>query len=456
MSGQPKIQAKHVLSSPDVKIAVLSDIHANLHALQEVIHNAEQRGVDFFVNAGDLVGYGAFPNEVVELSGEKNLLSVVGNYDLEVIGDKSKDKGEKKIALKFARKELSKLTECYLYSLPRELRLEAAERKLYVTHGSPESIDEHIYPDTSVEHLKTLAQCAKADILVVGHSHEQFWKQVNGASFVNPGSVGRPGDGNPQTGYAILTFNPDNVELIRLDYDVASAADALRKKGLPESFAQMLLRGVSLDTIAKEDEAKQNEMEMHCQENVETAKKVAKKYWPDTEHYSQVTRIALQFFDKLAVIHKLGQHERCWLECAATLHDIGLSQSRGGHHKQSLKLILNDPDLAFSSEDRRAIASIARYHRKGLPKKSHYNLLSFDRETKNKVKVLASFLRVADGLDYTHESIVKNLNFKIAGNKITIECIGEESLLEGQAFNKKKDLFEKVFARKLMLVWKQQ
>jgi predicted phosphodiesterase len=80
MSGQPKIQAHHVLSSPDVKIAVLSDIHANLHALQAVIHDAEQRGVDVFVNAGDLVGYGAFPNEVVELSCEKNLLSVVGNF----------------------------------------------------------------------------------------------------------------------------------------------------------------------------------------------------------------------------------------------------------------------------------------------------------------------------------------------------------------------------------------
>ena len=218
--------------------------------------DAEGRGVKIFLNAGDSIGFGPYPNEVIEMLCEKNVLSIVGNYDLEVIEGKAKAKGEKKIALKFARKELAKSCESYLHSLPRELRLEVAGKKLFVTHGSPQSIEEHIYHDTPVEQLKTLAEAAKADVIIVGHSHDQFWRQANGFSFVNPGSVGRPGDGNPQTAYAILSFNPFNVELIRLDYDVKAAADALRKKGLPESFAQMLLRGVSLDTIMEEDDAK--------------------------------------------------------------------------------------------------------------------------------------------------------------------------------------------------------
>ena len=215
-----KAKTKQLLANPEVKIAVLSDIHANLQALEKVFEDAEERGLEIFLNAGDSIGFGPYPNEVIEMLCEKNVLSVVGNYDLEVIKGKTKAKGEKKLALQFARKELAKSCKSYLQSLPRELRLEVAGKKLFVTHGSPESIEEHIYHDTPVEHLKALADNAKADVIIVGHSHEQFLRQADGVCFVNPGSVGRPGDGNPQTAYAILSFNPFNVELIRLDYDV--------------------------------------------------------------------------------------------------------------------------------------------------------------------------------------------------------------------------------------------
>ena len=245
---------KLVLSNPDIKIAVLSDIHANLAALETVIKDAEERGVDVYLNAGDSIGFGPCPNETVELLCEKNVLSILGNFDVEVIEGKIKNIGEKNLALKFARKELAKSCELYLCSLPRELRFEVAGKKLFMTHGSPDSIEEHIYHDTPVERLKILADEAKSDLVIVGHSHEQFWKRVNGASFVNPGSVGRASDGNPQAAYAVLSFNPFKVELVRLDYNVKGTLDAIRKKGLPESFAQMLLRGVSLDTIIKEDQ----------------------------------------------------------------------------------------------------------------------------------------------------------------------------------------------------------
>jgi predicted phosphodiesterase len=381
----------------------------------------------------------------------------LGNYDLEVIEGKAKAKGEKKIALEFARKELAKSCEYYLHSLPYELRFEVAGKKLFVTHGSPQSIEEHIYHDAPVERLKTLADAAKADVIILGHSHDQFIRQANGFCFVNPGSVGRPGDGNPQTAYVILSFSPFNVELIRLDYDVTAAADALRKKALPESFAQMLLRGVSLETIIEEDHTKEDAMVQNCKEIAEISQKISKIYWQDTEHYTQVARLALELFDGLINVHQLGERERCWLECAAILHDVGLSKNRGGHNKESAKLILNDTQLPFTSQERRIVASIARYHCKGLPKPRHYNLATLDRVTVHKVKILTSLLRIADGLDYTHQSIVKSLNTKVGTKRIIAECVSEtESTLEEQAFNKKKDLFEKVFARKMVLVWKRQ
>jgi exopolyphosphatase/pppGpp-phosphohydrolase len=163
----------------------------------------------------------------------------------------------------------------------------------------------------------------------------------------------------------------------------------------------------------------------------------------------------LGFFDGLIELHHLGMRERCWLECAAVLHDVGLSKAGGGHHKKSAKLILNDTQLPFTSQERRIIASVARYHRKGLPKQTHYNLASFDRATIHKVKSLASLLRIADGLDYSHQSVVEVLIIKMATKRITVECMFKtKSMLEEQAFNKKKDLFEKVFAKKMVLVWK--
>ncbi len=453
--NEEKIKEK--LANPDIKIAVLSDIHANLQALEKVIEDAEEHKVDIFLNAGDSIGFGPYPNEVIELLCEKNMLSVLGNYDSEVIEGKAKAKGEKKVALKFARKELAKSCECYLYSLPRELHFEIAGKKLFVTHGSPKSIEEHIYHDTPDKQLKSLADEAGADVIILGHSHEQFWKQVNGASFVNPGSVGRPSDENPQTAYAILSFNPFNIELIRCDYDVEATAQALRKKELPESFAQMILRGVSLDRVIVEDIAKEKSMTQDYKTIVEKSRKIAEKYWPDKEHYEQVTRLALEFFDELINIHELGQRERCWLECATILHDVGLSKTGGSHHKKSAKLILNDTQLPFTSQERRIIASIARYHRKGLPKPNHYNLATLDDSTIEKLKILASILRVADGLDCSHESAIRNINLKVEGKRITVECVSEAQLtLEEQAFNKKKDLFEKVFDKKLMLTWEQK
>jgi len=450
-------KACQLLDKADVKVGLLSDVHANLQALQAVINHAEERGVDFFLNAGDSIGFGAYPDQVLELLCEKNVLSVIGNYDLEVLQSKPNAKGEKRAAFEFTKKELAKSCQRYLYSLPRELRLQAPGVKLLVTHGSPESIDEHIQNDTPIERLRKLAEAAKADVIIVGHSHKQLWRQVNGTSFINPGSVGRPSDGNPQAAYAILKLNPLNVELIRVDYNVEAAAEALRRKGLPEGLSQMLLRGVSLDTIVEEDKAREKAALQNCKVKVNASQKFAKSRVLDAEHYRQVTKLALEFFDGLAKLHGLGKLERCWLECASVMHDVGLSETATAHHKRSAKLILDAVELPLASLERRIVASTARYHRKGLPKQKHYNLKALDRKTVKTIMVLSCLLRVADALDCTHESNVKSVNLKVGNKKVTAECTCEaKSPLEEFAFNKKKDLFEEIFAKKLVLVWKQQ
>ncbi len=452
--GQSK--AKELLSKPDARIAVFADIHANLHALEAVIQDVENRDVHLFINAGDLIGFGAFPNEVIELLQEKNVFSIAGNYDLEVIGNYARNQGEKKLALEFTRKELAESSRNYIRTLPQELRLTVSDKKLLVVHGSPESIEEHVYHNTPIKRLKELGEKAKADLVVMGHSHEQFWRKVEGVSFINPGSVGRPGDGKPQAAYAIVSFNPVSIELLRVDYDNKAATEALRKKRLPESFAQMLLRGVALDTILEEDHTKKNVMVQSCRETVKNAEKVSKNYWIETEHYKQVRKLALSLYDGLSGLHELGARERCWLECAAVLHDIGLSKGVRGHNKTSLDLILNNTQLPFTSTERRVIGSIARYHRKGFPKKKHYNLATLSRATIQKTIILSSILRLADALDYTHNSLVEALNVRIGPKRVIVECVAHsDATFEEQAFNKKKDYFEKTFKKKLVLLWKQ-
>jgi len=300
-----------------------------------------------------------------------------------------------------------------------------------------------------------LANVSKADIIIIGHSHTQFCKKIPQASFINPGSVGRPGNENPQTSYAILSFNPLNIELIKLDYKSQCAAQAMRKKGLPESFAQMLLRGVALETVINYDKAKENATTENCQKQALASIDLTKKCLQDTEHSTQVTKLALTIFDELSKLHKLGKQERCWLECASILHDVGLSTGESSHHKKSAKLILNETNLPFASNDRRIIANIARYHRKGLPKPKHYNLSSLDNKTICKIKVLTSILQVADGLDYSHQSNVKNLQARVYPKQILVYYFSEKKCFsEEQAFNKKKDLFEKVCSRNMTLSWK--
>jgi exopolyphosphatase/guanosine-5'-triphosphate,3'-diphosphate pyrophosphatase len=159
----------------------------------------------------------------------------------------------------------------------------------------------------------------------------------------------------------------------------------------------------------------------------------------------------------LKKVHNLSERERCWLECAALLHDVGLSKGTSKHNKNSAKIILFDSQLPFTSTERQIIASITRYHRKGLPKNKHYNLATLDAMTIQTVKVLASLLRLADALDYSHSSNVRKIDFKADKKKVTVECIATtQSLSEEQAFDKKKDLFEMSLRRKLVLKWKVQ
>lgn len=235
------------------KIACMSDIHANLPALEAVITDAQARGVTAFINAGDSVGYGGFPDEVIEVLRSKQIFSVIGNYDLDVITRQWRSgkvkSHEKRITMQWSYHTLSRKNRQYLQTLPKTLRLRVEGKTLLITHGSPESMNEYLTSDTPESRLSELAKSAYADIIITGHSHFPLVREIAGTSFINCGSVGRQEDRDPRASYALITFDPFSVILIRLPYNIDRAVTRIRKNNLPEAFEQMAIIGCSLKSV---------------------------------------------------------------------------------------------------------------------------------------------------------------------------------------------------------------
>jgi putative phosphoesterase len=253
-----------MMTASDLKIALLRDLHANLPALEAVIAHASNIGVNAFWNIGDFVGYGAFPNQVVERMHKKKFVNIVGNYDLKVLKFLKKNKKwrdskhpMKWLAFKWAYDNLSKKSRMYLGSLPLARDLAIGGRRFLLVHGSPASNEELLEPETPRERLRELNRLAEAaygiefDAIIFGHSHQAFTRQVGRTTFINTGSVGRPDDGNPRTAYAILHVIEDSMQVghYRLNYEIDRAVAEIRKKGLPNAFAEMLIQGRDLETI---------------------------------------------------------------------------------------------------------------------------------------------------------------------------------------------------------------
>jgi putative phosphoesterase len=241
-----------------MKVALIADLHANLPALEAVLAHAEERGAEAIWNVGDFLGYGAFPEQVVQQLRKEYVLSTIGDYDRKVLRFKKRrekwrrSKGlERFLAFQWAYQQLSKRSRKYLRFLSRVIRMTVESQRILLAHANPGSGKVYLAPDTPEQTLSAIAHQVQADIVILGHSHRAVVRQVDGVWFINPGSVGRPDDGDPRASYAALEIEPQrvHVEHYRVDYDVQRLVQALRENGLPEAFAQMFLQGRNLDAI---------------------------------------------------------------------------------------------------------------------------------------------------------------------------------------------------------------
>jgi predicted phosphodiesterase len=239
-----------------MKIALFSDIHANLPALQAFFNSIEAQKPDALYCLGDLVGYHIWPNEVIGAIRRRGIATLAGNHDAKVArlseAQRSTPSGKN-----YAYSLIGPDERIYLATLPAHIRLEfhlpRGPMTLFLVHGSPTSNDEYLLQDKPETEFLDVLQKAAADILCFGHSHKPYYRTLKDGDryrhAINTGSVGKPKDGNPQGGYVLLHINADShpsnpdslsVEFIRFDYDIELSTRSLEASPLPPEFADML------------------------------------------------------------------------------------------------------------------------------------------------------------------------------------------------------------------------
>jgi len=243
-------------------IALISDIHANLPALEAVLADIESRDVTATYHVGDLVGYAPWPNEVVALLAARGITGVSGNYDSTVgleykhCGCRYEDPRQEALShLSFAWTvgACSRETKDALAALPFRLDMHplgghAAGPCVVLVHGTPTL--NTVYwtedrPDDFCRKMAAIAGLKAGDVIAFGHTHLPWHRVVDGIHFANTGTVGRPKDGDARAGYALLSVTRDDVQVshVRVAYDVERAMKAIQASDLPEEFAWYLESG---------------------------------------------------------------------------------------------------------------------------------------------------------------------------------------------------------------------
>lgn len=245
-----------------MRYAVIGDVHGNIRALEAVLEALSAASFDSLLFLGDLVGYGAEPNECVELlRSQENLVAIAGNHDRQVTGPKDvRMRPEAALALDWTREQLSQDNLNYLTNLPL---VEFADDNIVLVHGSVKSPDAYImrredFDEARVDFQKIFSG---RQILFFGHTHlpvlaggqsivsrmqaaRAFKLDSTDIYLINPGSVGQPRDRCPMASCGLFDSEKWTMSFLRIPYDNEGASEAILKAGLPEKFATRLSQGI--------------------------------------------------------------------------------------------------------------------------------------------------------------------------------------------------------------------
>ena len=233
------------------RVAVITDIHANLRALEAALGWIDDQAIEHVYCGGDLVGYGPRPNEVCGVIAEREMPTIYGNYDWAIARDENDcrcayvDKHDREIgqlSVEWTLEHTDGRSKAFMRELPFDRRFELGGRRVRLVHGSPRKVNEYLFEDKPAKTFKRIASGADCDVLVFGHTHKPWVHEYGGVLLVNCGSVGKPKDGDPRASFALLTASGGGVDVAieRVAYDAEAVAAEIRAVGLPEELAEKL------------------------------------------------------------------------------------------------------------------------------------------------------------------------------------------------------------------------
>ncbi len=237
-----------------MRIAIFGDIHGNLEALKAAYKSALEAGAERIYHLGDLGGYAPFVNEVVDFLIEHGIEGVQGNYDEAVANDrehcgcKYEDPVQaemSELGFEWTKRHASQKSKEYMKNLPFEIQLTVESKKIIVFHASPKKNNLYWYEDRPEKFFREMAEKVDARVVIYGHTHKPYRKDIGGNIFINAGSVGKPKDCDTRACVTLLEITGEGVknEFIRLAYDVEKTASAIVESGLPPYFAEKLRQG---------------------------------------------------------------------------------------------------------------------------------------------------------------------------------------------------------------------
>jgi putative phosphoesterase len=234
------------------RVAVISDIHANLPALEAVLAALDAQGVDAVYCGGDLVGYGPHPNEVCAEVDARQIPSIYGNYDYAIARDlhdcgcayrDPHDREIGQLSVEWTLEHTDEPARRFMHDLPFDMRFELGGKRARLVHGSPRKVNEYLFEDKPARTFERIAHLADCDVLLFGHTHKPWVHEYGGVLFANCGSVGKPKDGDPRATYALVLAGEDGIDVSieRIPYDAPAVAREMRLVGLPDELADKLV-----------------------------------------------------------------------------------------------------------------------------------------------------------------------------------------------------------------------
>lgn len=235
------------------RVAIVTDIHANLAALDASLAAIDTMDVEAVYCGGDLVGYGPRPIDVCRVIEQRAIPTIYGNYDYAIARDledcgcayvtqHDRDLGQQSVA--WTLEHTDQRAKDFMRELPFDLRFELGEQRVRLVHGSPRKVNEYLFEDKPARLFERIAADADCDVLVFGHTHKPWIHSYGDVLFVNCGSVGKPKDGDPRCAFAILEADSDGhvrASIHRVPYDAETVAREVAAAGLPGEYAEKLV-----------------------------------------------------------------------------------------------------------------------------------------------------------------------------------------------------------------------